>query len=242
MRRELSSIRALLRARELDRVLQGLELLRSLQDPGAWREMLDGVHYSGRFEDGAEPAGFLGPLRGPNALYAITHVLAHAQPDWGQKVRRLDLGPRDGPISVLGLSHLPGLEQLHVHQGGPFLELEGVLPALHSVVLERPVELDSLAWLLRAPRLRRLELRHAPGLDLGLALTVEELVLEDWSLRELGPLRAMRHLKRLELHTPAVLGVEPLLELSLEELRVGRAGLDCTALEAQGVRVLRTVR
>lgn len=54
MRRELSSIRALLRARELDRVLQGLELLRSLQDPGAWREMLDGVHYSGRFEDGAE--------------------------------------------------------------------------------------------------------------------------------------------------------------------------------------------
>ncbi len=234
----LSGVRQLLRSRDLDLVQQGLELLRAGDDPSAWGTLLDGVSYSGCFEDGSSEAAFGGPYRGRNALYGITQLLGHGQPDWVQNVTRLDL--RKGLlVSIEGLSHLPSLKQLHVHGAGPFLELEGEFPSLDLVLLERPVGLSNIDWLLGAPRLRRLELHHLPGLDLGLALSVEELVVKDWSLQNLEPLTSMSRLRRLELKTPAVRSLEPLLDLNLEEVHIGRLDLDSSALEDSGVRVLR---
>jgi hypothetical protein len=240
MRRELSRIRTLLRARELDHVHQALEVLRAHDDPAAWREMLDGVHYSARFADGHEDATLAGPYRGPNAVYAITSVLAHVQPGWVSQVTRLDLRPKRGqmPVSVHGLSCLPALQQLHIHGAGPFSELEGRFPSLQTVTLTRPVGLDHLRWLMGAPKLRRLELHHAPGLDLHVPLTVEELVIEDWTLRDVKPLVAMRGLRRLELHCPALRSLEPLADLQLEELRLGRGAPDAHGLS--GVRIVRS--
>ena len=240
MRRELSRIRTLLRARELDHVHQALEVLRAHDDPAAWREMLEGVHYSPRFADGHDDATLAGPYRGPNAVYAITSVLAHVQPGWVGQVTRLDLRPKRGamPVSVLGLTQLPALEQLHIHGAGPFSDMEGRFSVLHTVTVTRPVGLEHLRWLTRAPKLRHLELHHAPGLDLRVPLTVEELVLEDWSIRDLTPLVAMRSLRRLELHCPAVRSLEPLADLRLEELRLGRGAPATHGLS--GVRIVRT--
>ena len=48
----------------------------------------------------------------------------------------------------------------------------------------------------------------------------------------------MRGLRRLELHCPALRSLEPLADLQLEELRLGRGAPDAHGLS--GVRIVRS--
>jgi sulfatase modifying factor 1 len=233
-KKQLAAIRKLLGAADLETVVEGLELLRALDDPGLWKLFAEGIYLERNYDDGYVFAWEVLPgyelnkrVRAPFRDVVVLHVAdgaglldgasLHCSIPGGcplprsSRLRGLRLREAE-PAHIRDLAQLTGLTSLSIEAGPELRDLSGLsgLSALTSLSLEDCPKLTGLSGLSGLGGLKSLsieacsELRDLSGLA-GLSGLTSLAIKDCTRLKDVSVIAGLGGLRSLSLRGCAAL-------------------------------------